>query len=108
MFKALFFLLKLAIFSAAVLTLGNVIRWDGRSISDQIKSQMSHPIISDSMSRLRGWSGTLVEDVKQGSIKRFSAPGVSRLREAASDAEEMSESERQKLRELIRELNRSE
>lgn len=36
-------LFKLSFFAVLVLVLSHWIKWDGRTISDQVRSQMSHP-----------------------------------------------------------------
>jgi hypothetical protein len=74
-------MMKIAAFSLGILVLGHLVSWDGRTVSDQIKSQLSHA---------ESWAEHKVDVIRNGDHPR----------------ETISPSERQKLRQLIRELNR--
>ena len=124
-------LIKFAIFSIAILVLGNYFRWDGKTVSDQIQTRVSHAENSDMAAKLKNWSKELIDDTKkapshsstQGNSKKSSrtaaassgelahepltAPLVSKSNsgELQNPSEEIPPTERQKLRALIRELN---
>ncbi len=100
MLKAIGWLVKLAVFSVVILVLGNWLRWDGKTVSDQIRTHLSQAERSDTVSSVRKWAGSLVEDARRGT-SRLSNP------DQFASKEEIKASERQKLRALIRELNRS-
>jgi hypothetical protein len=79
--------IKLVIFSLLVLILGNWLHWDGRTISDQVKMGMSHAEESSVVHSLRSWAQKITLNAREG--------------------EEITTSERQKLKALIKELNSS-
>lgn len=91
MLKAIGWMLKLAVFSLVVLILGNYVRWpsSGRTISDEVRTHLSHAERSAVAGQVREWAGKVTEDARKGI------------------QEEISPSERQKLNTLIRELNGS-
>jgi hypothetical protein len=105
MLRAIFFVIKLVAFSALVLVLGNLIRWDGRTVSDQIRTRLAHAERSELTTEVRDWAGNLVSDARQGARKKQAAPALSGRGNSESDS--ITSSERQKLRALIRELNSS-
>lgn len=98
MFNALGFILKLSIFSMIVLILGNWLKLGDKTISDQVKTEMIHAENSEIAGKLRKWSGELTHDIRLGYKKRF--------RSESNDPESIMPSERQKLKNLIEELNR--
>lgn len=98
MFKIVGFFLKLTVFSLLVLVIGNWLRWDGITISDQIKLKMSHAEDTGLFDSVRDWADQLTHDAKRGFHKKLGQ---------ISSQEEIPSSERQKLRALIRELNSS-
>ncbi len=86
--------LKITAFSVLVLVLGQVVEWKGKSVSDQIKS---------------GLSSTRFEIPKQD-LSNMSFGKQLRAPKSTTSAPEapiegISESERQKLRRLIQDLN---
>lgn len=99
MLKLLGATIKLGILSLIVLVLGNWLHWGGKSISDQIKTGMAHAEKTPWVSDAKDWASTLSEDVRNG-LKKKSISG-----EAGLQVEEVTGSERQKLRALIKELN---
>jgi len=105
MLKAIGYLIKLTVFSVLVLVLGNWLRWDGKSISDQIKTRMAHAekenILNTVQDTVRGWAEKVTHDARKGYRKKLEQPT------AIAPQEEISSSERQKLKALIRELNSS-
>ena len=120
MFKLLGLTIKVLIFSLIVLVLANWAQWRGRTISDQVKTQLAHA----ERSRLAGQVGEKVKGWAELASESAHA-GVTGLREraerkwngqeagapaAASDEDEpaperIPASEKQKLKALIRELN---
>ena len=86
--------LKIGAFSVLVLVLGQVIEWRGISVSDQIKSGLSSSQISIPKQDLSHLSlGTQLRHPQKST-----AP-------ASQNAEGISESERQKLKKLVQDLN---
>jgi hypothetical protein len=83
-------LLKISLFTLAVLVLGNLVQIRGRTVSDQIKTQMSHAERLLPVQPLEEW---------RQKIKNTSND----LIEAAD--EEILPSERKKLQSLLKELN---
>ncbi|MBI2712480.1 MAG: hypothetical protein HYX41_06460, partial [Bdellovibrio sp.] len=75
------------------------LHWGGKSISDQIKTGMAHAEKNPWVSDARDWASSVTEDVKTGLLKKNST------RENRLQVEEVTGSERQKLRALIKELN---
>ena len=105
MLKAVGFIIKLFLFSIFVLAVGNWLRWDGKTISDQVKSQLSHAEDSGVADEIRGWTRKITDDARAGFDKKQMK--VSRSEAAAPSSEQIPSSERQKLKALIKELNRS-
>ena len=98
MLKLLGLFIKLALFAVFVLVLGNWLQWRGKSISDQVKLGMSHAEHTQTFSQIKKWATTVSHEAQLGFQKRESE---------TSSKEDIPDSERQKLRSLIRELNRS-
>lgn len=98
MLRLIGFFLKVSLFSIIVLILGNLVRWEGRTISDQVKTQMAHAERSSLLGEIRHWAEQLTREARKGGFKK--------LHSASSD-EEFPSSERQKLKTLIQELNNS-
>lgn len=90
MLKFIGVLLKISLFTLAVLVLGNLVQIRGRTVSDQIKTQMSHAERLLPVQPLEEW---------RQKIKNTSND----LIEAAD--EEILPSERKKLQSLLKELN---
>jgi hypothetical protein len=117
MIRAIGWLFKTALFAALVLILGNSVNWHGRTISDQVKLQLSHAERSDLAGKLKDWTA----DTKpyRDSLKRETTREAKRLihlrprpsvasnesSPGGEPSEQLPSSERQKLRALIRELN---
>jgi hypothetical protein len=99
MFRLLGWLLKSLVFAVVVLVAAHYIRWEGRTISDQISTHLARAERSETARKVREFTGSLAEDAKKGSRQ-----GVKPRREP--EQSDIPASERQKLRELIQELNR--
>ena len=97
MLKIIMFLFKVGILAAIVLVLGNVIEWRGKTVSDQIKTQWAQAQRTEIANQIRDWASKITQDSAQGVRKK----------QDAQESPEISSSERQKLRALIRELNNS-
>lgn len=107
MLKAIRFLLKLTIFSTFVLILGNLIQWNGKTVSDQVKFGLAQAERSNVAEDLREWTGSLIKDAKKGVKKagqRVLQPVTAESKDDSIQVD-IPQSERQKLRALIRELN---
>lgn len=104
MFKALGLCIKLVIFSILVLILGNWLHWDGKTISDQVKLKMAHAERVGIVDTMRDWAEKVTHDAKKGFQKKTGRSSSTTPSEAQ---EEITSSERQKLKALIRELNSS-
>ena len=89
MLRLIGFITKITIFSLFVLVLGNWIRWDGKTISDQIKVKMSHADELGLMDHFRTWTERITTDARKGFQKK---------NEHSSHPEEIPSSERQKLK----------
>ncbi len=85
MLSAIKFVIKITVFSIVVLVLGNWVKYKGSTLSDQVKSHLSFAERTDTGSKIKKWTGNLINHAD----------------------EEIAPSEREKLRSLIRELNRS-
>lgn len=140
MLKLIGFFLKLCAFSVIVLVLGQLVRWDGKSVSDQVKVRISHAEGYTAehgesiFERARQWARELLGDALEGSLKKkatsrgpASAPpkgflerltisagsseSVPSAATAANDSQASTDaiqaSERQKLKALIKELNKT-
>jgi hypothetical protein len=96
---------KIALFSVVVLLLGNWIRFGGKTISDQVRTQMAHAERSPLVTTVKGWTERLrlPSETRQDRIEHKINPAV--LNSAAMRDEEIGATERQKLKALIRELN---
>ena len=99
MLRLIGWLCKVILFTAVVLVLGNWFHWGGKSISDQVKTGMAHAEKNPWISDAKDWATSVTEDVKMGILKN-GGKKASRL-----EVEEVTGSERQKLRALIKELN---
>jgi hypothetical protein len=99
MLKALGFCIKVILFSILVLVLGNWVQWNGRTLSDQVRLSMAHTEDTNFIETVHGWAERITHDARKGHLKK---PDY-----ASPVSEEISSSERQKLKALIRELNSS-
>lgn len=107
MFKAIGWLIKVSIFVVLVLILGNWLEFRGKTVSDQVKTHLSHAERSEFAHKLRSWAGDLTEDARVGAPRKISSETRTGSG-AARSGEDLPSAERQKLRALIRELNHSE
>jgi hypothetical protein len=106
MFKLMAWIIKVTVFAAIVLVLGNVVKWHGRTVSDQIKTQVSH-------AEQTPW-GERAQDLLN-SPSYLSSTNKASGRHSVNTAnsahpltdEKISPTEQQKLKALIRELNGS-
>ena len=106
MFRIIGIILRFGILALIILDLGNLIQWRGKTISDQVKTHMSHAERSPLLGEVKTWSGKVLRDSENGirkNLKNIEMKNAS----SASEGDEIPPSERQKLRALIRELNGS-
>lgn len=95
MLKLIGFLIKASLFTILILVLGNAIEWNGKTISDQVKTHLAQAQRWDVSDKVKSWSGNLVDDAKKGATRKPQRENT-----------DIPHSEREKLRDLIRELNR--
>jgi hypothetical protein len=111
MLKPIFFVIKLAVFASAVLVLGNLVHWQGRTVSDQVKlrmasAQRSERGLTETAGKLKSWAGDLVSDSRKATRATVSGTTGNQVSVSADKPlDDIHPSERQKLRALIRELN---
>lgn len=122
MFKLIWAVLKVSLFTASILVLSHVLTWDGKTISDQIGSHLSGAQRVTSPKKIKKWTKELLKDSKIG-VKKFETSHHKRptlvtpqkeihaiLKEERTKLpkiELIERSERQKLKKLIQDLNTS-
>lgn len=84
MLRGILFLIKLSVIAIVILILGNTLEFQGKTISDQVKVQMSHAQRSKFADQVKKWTGQLTRDLGSESIQP---------------------TEQEKLKALIRKLN---
>ena len=97
--KFISIVLKLSVASLVAIVIANLVYWRGKTISDQVKTQMSAVEHSKIVDQAKQWARQLTDDARKG------APRQDHSRKYRS--EEIPVSEQQKLRALIRDLNGS-
>ncbi len=116
MFKKIFDLIKLGLFTVTVLILSHIIPWKGQTISDHIKDFVTAFQPSLVIEKAKGLSNQVIHgvipevihDVKQGLTQQKADKIILHSSSAQKDnkkEEKIDHSERKKLRDLIRELN---
>jgi hypothetical protein len=121
MIRAVSWMIKTALFAAFILVLGNWIHWGGKTVSDQVKTEMSQVQRSGAASSLKTWERRLGKEVKEDATTGLSHK-VMKIKKSiqaelpsdsttsnsdGADGDKIPSSERQKLRALIQELNTS-
>src|SRR5690349_19612440 len=109
MFKLLFKGLFLAAFVTVVLVAGNLIEWEGKTVSDQVRTQMAKVERSDSYRTARRELRQISNELTEETADRFAkakdttakkiGPKVGKLREKT---EELTREERDHLRALLK------
>ena len=122
MFKLMGFFVKITLFSSMILVLGQLIHWNGKTVSDQVRTHLSQAQRSSAVKRARGVAVDLADDVAIGAAKARTAAqeaansithssalanGPTSPVSDENSGQEIAPTERQKLRSLIQELNRS-
>jgi hypothetical protein len=105
MLRLLGWLIKLGVFATIVLVLGHVVTWKGKTISDQVKTQLSHAERTDLVGKVKRWSKEI--DSTPLNLGTGSGGTAPKTGAGKDTAEELLSSERQKLKALIQELNSS-
>ncbi len=96
MLKILSLLIKTSLFAAAVLVAGQLVTWNGRTLSVQVRVGMAHAERGETFHRARRWAKELQRDASKGLGKKM---------EGEPSHESIASSERQRLKELIHSLN---
>lgn len=104
MIRAIGWCIKVTLFAGVILVLGNWIKWGNKTVSDQVKTQISHAERSDIAGALKKWTNTVTDEAKNGAAK---SSLFEKRRSEVRPQERIPSSERQKLRALIQELNGS-
>jgi hypothetical protein len=108
MLKVLMALLKITVFAAIVVVLANVIKWDGKTISDQVKTGLAHAEreSTTTVNKVKNWAGS-VTNPKASHEQKGARPhmAIAPVKKKFSTSDGITESEREKLRTLMRQLN---
>jgi len=125
MLKAIGWMIKTSIFAVIILVIGNYFRVGNKTISDQVKTRLSHAEQSNVLGEVKDWAHRVTTDQPVGSAKKIKAQRTGHVSENSkvriapvidkdqppavktAAEEEIPSSERQKLRALMRELNSS-
>src|SRR4051812_11920086 len=97
MFSLIRMAVKFTIFCILVLLVGNWLKLNGKTVSDQIRSGMAHAENTEAVRVLKDWSKKIplvAQPPKEDEEAKNSPPG-----------EDVKVSEREKLRDLIKELS---
>jgi uncharacterized membrane-anchored protein YjiN (DUF445 family) len=120
MLKALGWIVKLTLFSVAILLAGDWIHWSGKTLAQHVRTQAAHAERSDTASYMRDLTHRVTEDARTGLDKkikqlkhttnavvtdRTEMQAAAPSRTIARTEELIPSSERQKLKALISELN---
>ncbi len=105
MLSLLKFTIKWAVLSLLILTLGNWVHWNGRTLSEIVKTTMAPFENKHLLETAQKWGEGLTRDAKQGLQNKLSSSS-SQMTSTPME-QEVPRSERQKLRTLIRELSSS-
>jgi len=106
--------LKTAIFTFIVLIASALIKWNGKTLSQHIQAGLQKSQKSGIIQQSSAWSGQVIKDAQQSigmtkanndQIKTSSAATAQTQTKAKSAPPEIAETERDKLRSLIKELN---
>jgi hypothetical protein len=97
--------IRTATFTIVVLILGNLIQWQGRTLSEHVQVQMnavkdSAPV-RNAQTKVRGWIGRVSANVKQGTTDRLQTRAASPSKTAPSKADQPSQDDRQELKTLL-------
>ena len=107
MFRAIGWLIKVSIFAAVILVLGNYFKWGGRTVSDQVKTQMAKAETLEVPDTVRGWTRGILGDARRGARISNTLLRPRTIEQRPEEGTEIPSSERQKLKALIRDLNTS-
>ena len=110
MFRLIGSLLKLCVLSVVILVIGNWVRWDGKTVSDQIKTHLSHAERAGVTVKVKNWAADMIQDAHEGAVSAKKAVSrVSSTKKSETkdtyEIEEIPTSERQKLHALMGDLN---
>ncbi len=69
MLRAIGFMIKVTVFAVLVLIAGNWFKWGGKTISDQVRTQLSHAERSDVAAQVKSWTKKMTDDARSGASK---------------------------------------
>jgi|GEM_PF-1020651 hypothetical protein len=96
MLKWYFSLIKLMIFAIIILILGVTLQWNGKSLSDHVQAEVEKAKTSNWYLSLKIWSKKITQEAYHGFQKQLSQ---------TSSPEQISDVEKDKLKNLMKELN---
>ena len=100
MIRLVISLVKVSIFALVVLVLSHILKWNGKSLSDQVRDQMIQAEKSPVLYDLKEWSSkTFHQAVKRGKEKLSAAS-------KNHESDDLSPEEQKQLRELLKQLDR--
>jgi hypothetical protein len=115
MLKTIGWVVKGSAFALIILVVANYFHVGDKTISDQVKTQLSHAERAEVVGHVKDWAHEISADQRDGIVKKVNsgvgkiAPFVKREEKKIIKTadEEIPSSERQKLKALMRELNSS-
>lgn len=96
MFKVLGWIIKASLFTAIILVASHLVRWNGRTVSDQVRSTLSSAERSAPLKTARKKSEVLLEDAKDAAERALKA-----ARSTTSEKAEIPEQDKEELQALI-------
>ncbi len=95
MLRLIFWVIKWGGFALLILILAHTVEWKGRTVSDQLRVSLAKARTTDEYRELRNWTDRFIEGKpRQGTGRRG----------GNSSAQEIAPNEREKLKQLLREL----
>jgi uncharacterized membrane protein YhiD involved in acid resistance len=114
MYKYFLKIIKYSLIALLIIVLANWIQWKGKTVSDQIKTQMAQAEQSTIFKKAQHWKNSVSVDIKKGVIVKLHNEQIklmNSLDETKSKQVETKEiipsTEKEKLRSLIQDLNTS-
>ena len=120
MLKAIGWLIKASVFAIAVLIIANYLKVGKNTVSDHLKTQLSHAENAEVVSEVKDWAHHVTKEhrggilkkagIENGTIAPVSEPVQAHAKPVIAPQpaiEEITSTEQQKLRALMRELNSS-
>ncbi len=101
MIKAVWFIFKFSLLTIVILLVGSHVTWKGKTISDQVKSQVASAKKSTWGKEISAWTGSMIQDAEK-TIRTHTGTDKNSKR---SHKTNIAQSEREKLKKLIEDLN---